>query len=270
MSAPGQKDGSNDKNNKKENNKNNYIIAEINIKEEDVAPPPIQQEQKIENIGYNCSECSSLIEILSIDEDENCLSYKCTDGHDMDKIRIKDYLDKMKKYLDNKNLKDICEKHNKEYICYCFDCKNHLCNDCIQTKIHKKHNKEYISKIKPDEEDIDIIKDRIKYYKNEMEKIKREKEKRMKEIKDELNNNKIKENKRIEKLIKMNKRKEKEELKENNNKYINDIEEIKKRYEEEIKLRKIKYEIVNNDIINKYKMIKNKIITKNDKIKYHK
>ena len=78
LSAPGQKDGSNDKNNKKENNKNNYIIAEINIKEEDVAPPPIQQEQKIENIGYNCSECSSLIEILSIDEDENCLSFKCT------------------------------------------------------------------------------------------------------------------------------------------------------------------------------------------------
>ena len=172
---------------KRENEKGNDNLF-------DVAPPPIQQE--IENIGYNYSECSSLIEILSIDEDENCLSFKCTNGHDMDKMKIKDYLDKMQKYLDNKNLKDICEKHNKKYKCYCFTCNYHLCIDCAKAKLHKKHNKENIYDIQPDEEDIDIIKDRIEYYKNEMEKIKKEKEKRMKEIKNELNNKK--------KIFKMN------------------------------------------------------------------
>ena len=58
-------------------------------------PPPIQKEQIEENIGYNCAECSSLIEILSIDE--NNLEFKCMNNNNHNnKLKIYSYIEKMK------------------------------------------------------------------------------------------------------------------------------------------------------------------------------
>ena len=83
-----------------------------------------------------------------------------------------------------------------------------------------------------------------------------------------LKNNKLKENKRVKQIIKVNKIKKIKELKSNKDKYIDDINEIKRKYENEIKLRKIKYETDNNNINNKYKIIYNKeIIMNKNKIK---
>ena len=41
------------------------------------APPTPQSKIEISDINYNCTECSSLIEILSINEDNNCIEFKC-------------------------------------------------------------------------------------------------------------------------------------------------------------------------------------------------
>ena len=124
-------------------------------------PPPIQQENFKGTIGYNCSECSSLIEILSINEDN--LEFKCTNNNNNhnNKLKIRNYLEKIKKNIDNKNLNDLCEKHNNQYNFYCLDCKYHICEKCISSKIHKAHNKRYLKEEQPNEEDINIIKNKI-------------------------------------------------------------------------------------------------------------
>ena len=51
--------------------------------------PSVKQEslQAKNDIFYNCTECSSLIEILSIDENKNIIEFKCInkDCHDSKK-----------------------------------------------------------------------------------------------------------------------------------------------------------------------------------------
>ena len=143
-------------------------------------PPPPAQEGYIQgNIGYNCSECSSLIEILSIKE--NNLEFNCvnTDKHN-NKLNINNYLEKMKKYIDNKNLNNKCEKHNHKYRLFCLDCKCHLCKECILSKIHKTHNRVILGEEQPNKEDIKLINDKIKYYNNKIQNIK---ENQIKELK---------------------------------------------------------------------------------------
>ena len=58
------------------------------------APPPTAQEEKINNlnnnIGYNCSECKSLINILSINE--NNIEFECKDNNHKKKLYIKEYI----------------------------------------------------------------------------------------------------------------------------------------------------------------------------------
>ena len=139
---------------------------DINEKELDYSmnppPPPVLEEQNKENIGYNCTECSSLIEILSINEDN--IEFKCIDDDNHNSIlKINNYLEKMKKYIDNKNLNDKCEKHNSEYRSYCLECKSHLCKECLKSKIHKKHYHVYLEEEQPTEEDIDKIKNLMQY-----------------------------------------------------------------------------------------------------------
>ena len=57
--------------------------------------PPLE----LENCLYNCTECSSNIEILLLDE--NKIKFKCNNEHNIE-IEIKEYINKMKKY---KNIK---------------------------------------------------------------------------------------------------------------------------------------------------------------------
>ena len=55
----------------------------INTKKEtnsNDAPPPTKpnyNNKEMPEICYNCTECSSLIEILSINEDNNIIEFKC-------------------------------------------------------------------------------------------------------------------------------------------------------------------------------------------------
>ena len=119
-------------------------------------------------INYNCSDCSSLIEIIYIDE--NKIEFKCTNNHKI-KIDIKEYLNKMKIFNKGKLNDKMCNKHNKEYLVYCFDCNTHLCKEYLKLGEHRYHYKINIIEIIPDNEALNKITDLIKTNKFEYKKL---------------------------------------------------------------------------------------------------
>ena len=243
-------------------------MLEINKKNEintsDAAPPTLRPEDiELNEINYNCSECSSLIEILLINEDNNIIKFKClnkTKKHNIKVMPINEYLEKMKKFNNNKINKDKCEIHtNKKYITYCLECNCHLCKDCLKTRIHINHNKnKIISEIQPTKEELDIMKEIIKDYEIKLKNLKIEKTNKTNELDKALNVLKKIEKKHMEEKLQINKINRENELKENYDKYISDIELIKNEFEEKIKLRKNKYETNLYEINNKYKLINEK------------
>ena len=137
----------------------------MEIKEENILPKDKNKESTdmndtpslvLNKIGYNCSECSSIIEILSLDE--NDIEFKCNNKHNI-KMKIKEYLEKMKKYNDKKANGKICDKHNEEYLSYCFECNNHLCKKCLKSGEHSYHYKMILMEIMPSYESLNKIND---------------------------------------------------------------------------------------------------------------
>ena len=66
-------------------------------------------------------------------------------------MNIEEYLDKIKEYKDrmilNNNMlsnSSNCNKHNEEHLSHCFECKMHLCKNCLKTGEHGYHYKIYI------------------------------------------------------------------------------------------------------------------------------
>ena len=53
---------------------------------------------KLNEMKYNCSKCSSPIEILSIDEKEFTIHFKCINNNHKLDIPIKEYINKMKQF----------------------------------------------------------------------------------------------------------------------------------------------------------------------------
>ena len=78
--------------------------------------PPLE----LNNCLYNCSKCSSNIEILSLDE--NKIKFICNNKHNID-IEIKEYLKKMKKYLDMNNAPPL---ELKNCLCNCSECSSNV------------------------------------------------------------------------------------------------------------------------------------------------
>ena len=68
------------------------------MKSEDNSPPAITPELN-EEIYYNCYECSSLIEITSIDEEKNFIEFNCLNkekNHNKNStMPLKEYLEKI-------------------------------------------------------------------------------------------------------------------------------------------------------------------------------
>ena len=129
--------------------------------------PGIPSElNKIKEILYNCTECSSSIEILNCQDD--IIEFKCLNNHKR-KMLIKEYINKMKVY-NNKNINDdICIKHNKKYIIYCIDCNLNLCEECLKLRNHINHAKNHIIEIQPNKKELTIIKNIINYYNNKID-----------------------------------------------------------------------------------------------------
>ena len=213
-------------------------------------------------INYNCSDCSSLIEIIYIDE--NKIEFKCTNNHKI-KIDIKEYLNKMKIFNKGKLNDKMCNKHNKEYLVYCFDCNTHLCKECLKLGEHRYHYKINIIEIIPDNEALNKIDDLIKTKKFEYKKIYQRKIKVENKLNDILNNNikKIKEKANINKEN-IN-RKEEEELMVAKNNYFKEIKKLRVEYENKLKNIRYKYNQNINNLRNKYKIEKLQNVMKYNK-----
>ena len=53
---------------------------------------------KLNEIYYNCSECQSPIEILSTNEKDSTIEFKCINNNHKIKMTIKEYINKMKSF----------------------------------------------------------------------------------------------------------------------------------------------------------------------------
>ena len=135
----------------------NFIFEEGETKEKEV---------KLNEIYYNCTECSSPIEIIYINERVNIIEFKCINNNHIKKLPIKEYIEEMKKF-NNKNINvDMCieNNHNNKYEFFCIDCNKHLCKECIKTRNHTNHNKRIIIEIQPNKKELNIIGNIIKFY----------------------------------------------------------------------------------------------------------
>ena len=216
------------------------------------------ENKVLKEIYYNCTECNALIEILSIDEKENTIEFLCSNQHKK-LMPIKEFLDKM---MDNDNVdinKDICQIHKNQYMSFCFDCKKHLCKDCLKTRDHIYHNKNNIIEIQPIKTELEIIKKIVKYYDNKLEKLKNKKFLIKKRLNSFLDKCKTDIDNILQKEINSSETKKKLELENNKIKFSSDIKKIREKYEREIKNLK---ELFNkNEIIidNKYQIKKEKL-----------
>jgi hypothetical protein len=216
------------------------------------------ENKVLKEIYYNCTECNALIEILSIDEKENTIEFLCSNQHKK-LMPIKEFLDKM---MDNDNVdinKDICQIHKNQYMSFCFDCKKHLCKDCLKTRDHIYHNKNNIIEIQPIKTELKIIKKIVKYYDDKLEKLKNKKFLIKKRLNSFLDKCKTDIDNILQKEINSSETKKKLELENNKIKFSSDIKKIRERYESEIKNLK---ELFNkNEIIidNKYQIKKEKL-----------
>ena len=124
------------------------------------------------NIFYNCSECPSLIEIISINQDKGTIKFKCTNKKCINETEmfIKEYLRKMKKYKEQTLNEDKCKEHSlyndNDFIAYCLDCNKHLCKECLKTGTHINHRKNNIIEVMPIKLDLSILEKIIKDYRN--------------------------------------------------------------------------------------------------------
>ena len=211
--------------------------------------------KELKEMFYNCTECQSLIEFLSINFENKIIEFKCLNNNCIGKkeISIQNFLSKMK---NNRNIRingDKCNIHkNNKYICFCFDCNCHLCEECLKDREHFYHNKNNIIEIEPSNEDLKLIEEVIQNYKKEIVNITIQKNKKVNELKDKVDFRINKERKILNKITKKNKDKEERELKLNFEKYMKDIYEFYKKFENDIKLRKYELEKSNIKTINKY------------------
>ena len=195
----------------------------------DFVPSETIELEKPKEIHYNCDECSSPIEITSINENENTIEFKCAKNNHQKKIKIKDYINKMKQYIDCKINNEKCAEHKEKYKSYCFDCKKHLCKECLKLRNHVEHVKIYIIEILPNKDELNMLENKIKNYENEITKLENEKISKMK-----FKDNKFKEFKEDE----VNKEKDlsKQGNKDNKEKELklkegNNVNNMKKEYE---------------------------------------
>ena len=114
----------------------------------------------IERQNICCPQCSSLIEIFSFSNNE--IKYKCQNktihNNKFDIMSIENYL-KIMKIKDYSTInEDNCEIHEgNKYIFYCFDCRRHLCEECLKTRNHIAHIKDNIFEIQPNKNELKKI-----------------------------------------------------------------------------------------------------------------
>ena len=190
---------------------------------------------KLNEMYYNCSKCSSSIEILSINEKEFRIDFNCINNNHRLNIPIKDYINKMKQFNNINSNNDICSNHNKKFECFCFDCNSHLCIKCLSSRDHFSHNKILMIEIQPNKNELKLIENNIENFDFVIENLEKEKINITKEL-----NNKFKKLKDIlkekkELKIKENEINLKKEIKLKSDNLLIDINKIRLKYENDIK-----------------------------------
>ena len=127
---------------------NNIIIE----KEQIPAPTPFESQK--ENESYTCSKCSSDIEVLSIDNDEKKIKFKCLNknienNHKIQTMLIGEYIKNMEKYTFLYDECSICHIkqnsiNNGKIFKYCTDCKIIVCNECLINHLKNKNKEHYL------------------------------------------------------------------------------------------------------------------------------
>jgi hypothetical protein len=122
----------------------------------------IKAETKIDSYQYNCTECTSLIEIISLNDQLNEIEFRCLNNSHRIKKALNDYLNEMKSYQYSASFKTKCESaghNNSNYEYYCLNCDKHLCKICLESKEHLYHIKfNIMSEISLSKEQDNLIK----------------------------------------------------------------------------------------------------------------
>ena len=118
---------------------------EENTIEFQAATPAGQAELLCKDDCYSCTNCNSPIEIISLNQDNNTINFKCVKNkdHGNKTLSLKDYLEKMTKntYLYYNCSECGLSQNNYDTIfSYCINCNKILCNQC-----KNKHNKIFYS-----------------------------------------------------------------------------------------------------------------------------
>ena len=112
---------------------------------------------------YCCPFCSLLPEILNINEPNNTIKIKC-EKHGEKDMDIHEYLERMSKYEYLIDFKLKCKIHKDYFTAYCKTCEKSLCSKCEKENDHAGHEKFPIESIKPSNNEILLIKNKINIY----------------------------------------------------------------------------------------------------------
>ena len=212
--------------------------------------PETEEIIQLNDISYNCTKCSSPIEVLSLNEKNCFIEFNCIKNNHKIKISIKDYLNQMKD-LKNKNANnDICEdkQHNLKYEYYCINCKTHLCKVCLKSRNHINHFKYSLFEMQPNKNEFNIIENIIKDYENKIGFLEKEKIKINKKYKEA----KIKLNERKELSMKKDEINMEKEIKLKIDEYLLNLNNLRTQYENDIKSMKERNKKNINEIKKKY------------------
>jgi len=151
--------------NKNNNSKYNILLNNC-INNHELNDLSINEYVNYQNNIIKCSICKNNKNLY----DNNF--YRCSCGKNICKLCLEKHNIKNHNIIEYNRRYDTCNKHRKEYISYCKDCKLNLCEKCEGK--HNKHKiviyKMIINKIRIEEIKKDLNKniDRIKEYKEEI------------------------------------------------------------------------------------------------------
>ena len=114
--------------------------------------------------SYCCPYCTNLPEILNFNEGNGSIKFKCK-KHGENTLDIQEYLENMQKYItiSELNTKNKCSEHKTEnYSNFCFTCQINICQKCL--KKHEDHIKYNIESLRPNNNEILLIKNKINIY----------------------------------------------------------------------------------------------------------
>lgn len=125
-----------------------------------------------------CINCNSIKVVLKLDEFKYIVINECFNCYKRIHLFIDDYFDNYKSFInlnENKNYnkeQNLCLKHSKQFISFCFNCKINLCDECLLSHSESIHFIQKINEIisKDDIEQNEKYKKSIIYLKEEINK----------------------------------------------------------------------------------------------------